>query len=424
MAFKSDQVVELILNLAAMVQDTYSPSSFDYNQTDPVVDKLLNHRQIQAHYSRRHLTSELWNHVGQLMKSTDRKKRTTQWLNSLCSSRPVFQQWSVVGGLINVRTCEPLTLGTVFLRPNTNSQIDDLLSNAIDQCLATEQRSTREPIDGWIRNAVSTLGGDCLVTVNIAAADVDKAQHLAKELFEEVIAGLRYLAYVNGIDTAIGMRGMALQRELSGLILVSEQGITVATYGSAQSDEDWFPFFRMFSNDDDGPRPEHCLDLDALRQSGNGNYLERLGNILRVPKAERTDLQNRMVNALRWFGEGSIERSNTDAFIKFAISLEALLGQDDPNAPIIGPLAEKVAFIRGRTSSREERLSYYKEAKELYGQRSRVVHSGLSPSDSRTTGRMESLIADVLSQFLQQNWLQTYKDWKEFSASFDDLKFS
>ncbi len=416
MSLEKSRVLKLLLDLVEQVRENYSEDRFDFAQTDGIVDELLKHRSIRAHYSRDHLASQVWHQVGRVRSSSDIQKALGQWLDALRSAPPALQQWTVIGGLVHVRTTQPIAVGSVSLLPNSEAQIDDLLSGSTSRLITAAQDNECQAVGLWVRDLMSTLGGDCLITTSVSAGDDAKARELAKGSFEEVVACLRFLAHISGVEAPIAMRG-APERRLSGLVIVSSSGVSVAIQESLHSDVQLFP-------DEEGLEIERYLDLSPSERSDYEDLLGKVIGVLQIPKSSRTNLQERWVNALRWFGEGSIEESHTDAFIKYAISLEALLGQDDPNATITGPLAEKAAFIRGWSSSSHERLGFYKEVKDLYGQRSRIVHSGLSASDSKTTKQMQSLVSDLLSQFLHQGWLHTYKTWQDFAALFDELRFS
>lgn len=94
-------------------------------------------------------------------------------------------------------------------------------------------------------------------------------------------------------------------------------------------------------------------------------------------KKNLNKFQERIMLAVEWIGQSIADPSPQSAFIKAAIALEIIFTyteRDIITPSIMNQISESIALILG--SSVDERLKLEKRVKELYGLRSKIVHSG------------------------------------------------
>jgi len=108
--------------------------------------------------------------------------------------------------------------------------------------------------------------------------------------------------------------------------------------------------------------------LKAMRKDG----LNLLNSILKKAEKNRTDLESRIITAVRFCALSTYNGSNTNSFVNSAVSLEALLlvGSEAKS----GNLAERVALTMGKNLS--ERNWLFDQMIKIYKKRSSIVHAG------------------------------------------------
>jgi hypothetical protein len=90
----------------------------------------------------------------------------------------------------------------------------------------------------------------------------------------------------------------------------------------------------------------------------------------------------RLISAIRWAGKGSITRNRENAFIFYAIALEALLLGQTHKEQLSYKLRLRVAHLLGLKNSSRSKIR--DRVSKLYSIRSKIVHCGsnkLSQSD-------------------------------------------
>jgi len=128
-----------------------------------------------------------------------------------------------------------------------------------------------------------------------------------------------------------------------------------------------------------GPLEQYKLDPTLLKNLRDNRYLDQFGEILLKDKSSRTELENRIITALRWIGSGINEEVDCDKFLKFAIALECLLLSREEEGKG-SSIAERCAFIL--SDNPQDRANIDKEVKKLYGKRSDIAHEGKLKSRS------------------------------------------
>lgn len=100
-------------------------------------------------------------------------------------------------------------------------------------------------------------------------------------------------------------------------------------------------------------------------------------SLLAIVVSPSGELERKISRAVEWLGEAYTDANKSSAFLKAAVALEALLKLDEKSvitSSIMSTIAEQCAFINGKSVG--ECLQVEVEVKELYGVRSKIVHSG------------------------------------------------
>lgn len=131
-----------------------------------------------------------------------------------------------------------------------------------------------------------------------------------------------------------------------------------------------------------------------------------------------SEIAKRTRQAVTWYSKAVDADSPEEKFVNLAIALESLLiGQEGkgPNATtgsINQRIGERVAFLLG--DDFESRVYLEKTAKELYGLRSAIVHSGELVTQNELA-QMDDLVVRVALAFLKHEF-NTWSEFREWIA--------
>ena len=126
-----------------------------------------------------------------------------------------------------------------------------------------------------------------------------------------------------------------------------------------------------------------------------------------------TDIAKRIRQAVTWYSKAVDTDSPEEKFVNLAIALESLIIGNEGKEPfattgsINQKIGERVAFLLG--DNFDSRVSLEKKAKELYGLRSAIVHSGESVT-KENLAEMDKLVERVILAFLKHE----FNDWSKF----------
>jgi hypothetical protein len=159
-------------------------------------------------------------------------------------------------------------------------------------------------------------------------------------------------------------------------------------------------------------RPIEMIEPSSTRAKEIG--LSRADEIL--DRLEPTDFERRIVNALSWAGRATVERRSEQAFLLYAIALEALLAKPTARQGVTGRFALRTAHLLGETP--EARRETYEEMQRLYELRSALVHAGdsstLDDDDLRTMRQVTyAALVRVLTgpRFVAMRTAQEFDRW-------------
>ena len=100
-------------------------------------------------------------------------------------------------------------------------------------------------------------------------------------------------------------------------------------------------------------------------------------------KEDKTDMEQRIINAIFWIGESIVENDDSKVIAEIAFAFETLLHNNDEvyaSKGVVASLSESVAFIVGDTV--EKRKNTEKDFKDFYKRRSTIAHGARISSDA------------------------------------------
>ena len=153
-----------------------------------------------------------------------------------------------------------------------------------------------------------------------------------------------------------------------------------------------------------GELEPYKITPDILTYLKENCYLDLLGNILAKEANSREDLENRIINAMRWIGTGIQSGNDCDKILMFVIAIECLLNQKKDES-ISSAIAERCAFLLSEEPDR--RIKNDEKVKRLYDIRSKIVHEGLTDITAEDVGSAQWLAISCLFGICHR-----LKDWK------------
>jgi hypothetical protein len=109
-----------------------------------------------------------------------------------------------------------------------------------------------------------------------------------------------------------------------------------------------------------------------------------------------------LLTSVQWAGRATVEPKRELSFLLFAIALEAVV-LPEHNQELTYRLSLRVAGLMGRT--REQRVELKSSVADLYGVRSKIVHSGSYEVTDEDLGRIRWLTKSVLLRLLRRRSL-------------------
>lgn len=160
--------------------------------------------------------------------------------------------------------------------------------------------------------------------------------------------------------------------------------------------------------------PVHSFDVTSTRAKDVG--LTKAHDILL--NEGRSDLEQRIVNALSWAGRAKVEPEPAQAFLLYAIALEALLTKTGARNGVTDRLRLRIAHLLGSTPAGRKRV--FDIVGDLYDLRSALVHAGDSSDlDTPDLNRMRNLVNRVLTAMLIHDRYVAMRSAREFEQWLD-----
>lgn len=146
----------------------------------------------------------------------------------------------------------------------------------------------------------------------------------------------------------------------------------------------------------------------------------------RLTNANRSEMDNRIMNAVNWIGMAIAEKRNSVAFTQAMFGIESLLQYEQKgevvSKSVVASIAENVAFLLGRNF--DERRAFEKRFKTLYGIRSKIAHGKNGDISDHDVLDVISLAKDLVMSFYENPFLKGAKTMKMVLDNIAKLKYS
>lgn len=169
-------------------------------------------------------------------------------------------------------------------------------------------------------------------------------------------------------------------------------------------------------------KKEHPLEFDYIEEDGPYCGLQKFKELLnRLLTFNLGEWDNHLLRAITLFGESKIEHDDLIRFLKLMLVIECLLNTGS-NDPVVSTLSDSMAFILKTTA--EERIAFASSIKDLYGKRSKIVHTGSSDIDYTDLLELESHVAELLRILLIDEKYINIQSKSELKSLLDKMKYS
>lgn len=279
------------------------------------------------------------------------------------------------------------------LLPGIDLKEEITLSKAVAIKLI-EESMTEVGLGGLLSRGANVEQSHAFVSFRVEGFAFNQHEHHANAL---AISKFRQFSYLLAAEQKLGLK------PVEGLALVSGRHIP-RTFGyvSDLTSEDgervkfelppqlWeFLSSWQFTNMNDGDQ----LDNGSLR------LMSRIASLFDMPEDDEHFLPSR--TACEWGFESLMTENDTVRFVHLCIALEALLGGDINDERVSATLADRCAYLIGKTA--QQRRFFRKRFRDMYKARSKLVHGNivaLKGRDRTHLGFAEVILKMVLDKEL------------------------
>lgn len=141
-------------------------------------------------------------------------------------------------------------------------------------------------------------------------------------------------------------------------------------------------------------------------------------------KKQLTDLENKILDAIIWFGKAITDPSTSQALTLYTFAIERILRIDEKgmiSPSITYQISENMAFILGKDV--KERKKIQKDIKKLYQNRSEIVHGSNKKLDYVDLQQAKDYSSKLIHTLLNEEPYCQFKQIKDLSEHLILLKF-
>jgi len=247
------------------------------------------------------------------------------------------------------------------------------------------------------------FGGAAVAFLNVYAGDLEAARKLALEELQITLDVINFYAlsfYSDDLRVRTFLPGDAVGTQSLNIAFVGEENLNLE-----------FPSHGPLVN-----FSLSLLDEEHSKQLG----LTRLEKIL--VNSVRSEIEKRLLAAVRIAGKAVSSIRREDAFLLYAIALESILvgGKEDKDLTYL--LSTRSAHLLGKDL--EKRKVIKKEIADLYGIRSAIVHQGENNFADKYFFKIRRYTRNILVTLLTKDEFKEFKKKEELNQWFDDRMLS
>ena len=146
-------------------------------------------------------------------------------------------------------------------------------------------------------------------------------------------------------------------------------------------------------------------------QKGIQKAVKRVRELLE--KQSRNEVEELLLKAVRWSGRATVSERHEESFLLYAIALECIVLPGMDGGELGYRLSQRVARLIGGDMRDREMLQ--KKTKELYGIRSKIVHSGFYEINEDDLNGMRTIAKTVVLRLLADAEVQGFASAKHLS---------
>ncbi|ULM98797.1 HEPN domain-containing protein [Peribacillus frigoritolerans] len=185
-----------------------------------------------------------------------------------------------------------------------------------------------------------------------------------------------------------------------------------------QKTKDQYTINNLHKNENDEAL---IIDEDFI-QDLNDHGLDKFGKIIDGFIEERNDdLDKQILRGIVLFGDSKIETDDTMRLLKLMLVVECLLNAGK-NEPVTATLSDNMAFILEENYENRELVS--RRMRDIYQQRSEIVHNGLSTISPDILLELEQYVGMLLYKFLVEQKFSQLKTRNELKSTINKMKYS
>lgn len=311
------------------------------------------------------------------------------FINMLITSRPL-DTITVLKPIYGFQlTSEYLKLGEFTIYSNDSKELRDLI-NPVNNRIQMQCK----PFDGFLTKCD-------VIRIDVVARDADKANDIANKCFRSFDYVTAF--FINDFNSSYNF----------GVYTYSNR--TINTNLAIKKSDNSFLSSSTFHN-----HPNTLIFDEEL--IGQVNSYQDIW--LLIMNTNKTELQTRILGAIEWIGKALNEEDIAKSFVMYMFALETLLQYDEKsmmNPSITHQLSESLAFLL--CTDYEDRTNAIKLVKDLYGQRSAIVHGGDSKVDPSDLKNLNVISSSAVWAFLTNPELSKLSSFKEFNNWINYKKF-
>lgn len=356
----------------------YQQSEYS-KKINELADYLLNKvDKVTTNYSREYLLKSIDDFLFDLKFDADTNK--AKMIDNFYNTKKLFKEntnYIVTRQIVNLFLDSEFSIGNVTFIPYSREKHESIYRNEGVQ---------KEDLPRYLHQKNDEHIG-CIAKVEVPAGDYDKALELSDFLVDESLDIIRF--YLK--DTNLEMRGISRPIKIYATICDKK---TRNMRSLLRNKDIKFPI---------------NLKLSKVEDLKNNYGLTNFDNILKKEILHRTDMEEKLIIATKYFSEVLKYRDNPEKIIRIFTGLEALLLDSGEEKKF--NLAERLIYINH--SDKNRRKEIYDSITDLYKKRSKLVHNGVPDykedefiSLSKEAHLCIINIARVIDKY------QKFSDWK------------
>lgn len=335
-----------------------------YDSYFKTINRILEDKTVAANYKQKEIEDRVFESLKSLIRDSNGEfsmmsvqKAATDLIQDI---KKEIIDWKVIFPIEGLVLEQKVNFGPTTIYP-AGANFAHWKMRARESLSRIKDPPAREKWRGLAFEQLEALSKQAYALVNIRCRD-KRTREIGSREAEMAINALRYLQVEFGLQRAG----------------VTSFGIT-AHPGKRQfffpfRDDFWpiAPGFRHI-----GPFVEQTFQREALRKMKRSRAYQRLREL--IAQTNRKDMETRILSAIMWYGEASVQPVPSIRFLDYIVAIEVLLShkKDVHEGRITANISERLGFILSHRKNIRARADMIAKMSSLYALRSDIVHNGI-----------------------------------------------